>query len=324
MDDQPDQDHTSYYINTAKLDFENALRKGFWRSIVSWITQTDNKLMPYDEIRKTLPLSGEHYIGLHSVPVELIIGSVGRYHDFDRAFLPLRTTTKGRWISVDRAYLESVDLPPIEVYKVGEVYFVKDGNHRVSVARERGQIYIDADVIEIDTPVPVDRDTDIDTLIRKVEQAQFLKETGLAALRPELDIDLSLPGGYKILLEHIKVHRYFLGQELDRPIKWEEAVEGWVDKVYLPLIRVIREYNILKEFPKRTEADLYLWIIEHLWYLREEYKDVSMEEAAAHFAEEYSTRPLQRLIAMVKRTARFLSDPGPEEEGDSSEKHPGT
>jgi hypothetical protein len=313
MDDRPEQRSSTYTYNAAKADFETALRKGFWNSIVSWITQKDNTLMPYDEIRKSLPLSAEHYMGLRNIPVDKIVGSVGRYHDFDRAFLPLRNTTKGRWISVDRAHLENVNLPPIEVYKVGEVFFVRDGNHRVSVARERGQIYIDADVIEIDTPIPVDKDTDIDTLIRKSEQLEFYKETGLKNLRPDLEVDLSLPGGYKTLLEHIKVHRYFMGQELDRPVEWDEAVTGWVDRVYMPLVQVIRENAILKDFPRRTEADLYLWIIEHLWYLREEYKDVSIEEAATHFAEEYSTRPLQRLIGMVRRTARFLSDAGPED-----------
>ena len=80
-------------------------------------------------------------------------GVLGRYRDFDRAFLPIQTRTKARWISVDRAHYEEIILPPVELYQIGEVYFVRDGNHRVSVARERGQTYIDAFVTEIDTPV---------------------------------------------------------------------------------------------------------------------------------------------------------------------------
>jgi hypothetical protein len=308
MDDQPERKNSVNIDHMAKSEFETALRKGFWRSLVSWIQQRDNHLVPYDEIRRTLPFGGEHYIGLRNITVDKIVGSVGRYNDFDRAFLPLHHRSQNRWVSVDKAHLTNVELPPIEVYKIGDVYFVRDGNHRVSVARERGQVFIDATVIEIDTPIQVDKDTDIDTLIRKVEQAEFYKETEIKRLRPELEIDLSLPGGYRILLEHIKVHRYYRGLECDCDVEWEDAVCSWVDDVYLPLVRVIREQNTLKDFPGRTEADLYLWIIEHLWYLREDYqKDVSLEEAANHFKDEYSQRPLNRIAQIVRRTFRRFS-----------------
>ncbi len=301
---------------TAKQDFESALRAGFWRSVVSWFTQSPNTLLPYDEIRKSLPLSNQHYIGLRQVPVNQIVGSVSRYNDFDRAFLPKHTHTQGRWMSIDRAHLTDVVLPPIEVYKIGDTYYVKDGNHRVSVARKKGQYYLDADVIEVETPVPIDSSVDVDELIRRLEQADFLERTHLLELRPEVDVHLTLPGGYERILEHISVHRYFLGMQLDRDVTWEEAVVGWVDQVYLPLVHVIREYNILKEFPQRSEADLYLWIIEHLWYLREEYhSDVSLERAATHFADEYSQRPLRQLVNVVKRTVRFLKDFSENEEG---------
>ncbi len=301
---------------TAKADFEAALRAGFWRSVVSWFTQSPNTLLPYDEIRKSLPLSNQHYIGMRQVSVDQIIGSVSRYNDFDRAFLPRHTHTQGRWMSIDRAHLTDVVLPPIEVYKIGDTYYVKDGNHRVSVARKKGQAYIDADVIEIEAPVPVDPSVNINELIRRLEHADFLERTHLHALHPEMDVELTVPGGYERILEHISVHRYFLGMQLQRDVSWEEAVTGWVDQVYLPLVRVIREYNILKEFPNRTEADLYLWVIEHLWYLREEYKsDVSLETAATHFADEYSKRPLRQLVNIVKKTVRFLKDFNESEEG---------
>ena len=113
-----------------------------------------------------------------------MIGSVGRYRDFDRAFLPKRQQTGERWMSIDRAYLQDVVLPPIEVYKLGDFYFVKDGNHRVSVARERRQAFIDAYVIEFDLTVPVDEKTDIDELIRLREHAEFLAQTRLDQLLP--------------------------------------------------------------------------------------------------------------------------------------------
>ena len=84
-----------------------------------------------------------------------IVGSVGRYNDFDRVFLPRRRALRERWASIDSAHIKEINLPAIEVYKVGSVYFVLDGNHRVSVARERGQEYIDAMVIELEVPFEV-------------------------------------------------------------------------------------------------------------------------------------------------------------------------
>jgi uncharacterized ParB-like nuclease family protein len=306
------EEKSPLYINeTARSDFYAALRKGFWHSVVGWITHTRSTLLPYDEIRKSLPLSNQHYIGMREIPVDQIIGSVSRYRDFDRAFLPLQTTTQGRWMSIDRAHLSDIILPPIEVYKIGNTYYVKDGNHRVSVARQKGQKYIDADVIEIEVSVPVDPNVDINDLILRLEHADFLERTRLNQVRPDADVRLSIPGGYERLIEHISVHRYFLGVQRKSDITWEEAVIGWVDQVYLPLVYVIREYKILKGFPGRTETDLYLWIIEHLWYLREEYNsDVSLETAATHFADEFSRRPLRQLLSMVRRTLRFLSDSG--------------
>lgn len=302
-----DWEHSGLLDRIASADYQAALRRGFWRSVLSWLTQNSNELLPFDEVRKYLPLLGQHEIGLRQIPLDKIVGSVGRYQDFDRAFLPRQTHTKGRWVSVDKAHLQDIVLPPIEVYKVGEVYFVKDGNHRVSVARQRGQVFIDAYVTEIQTPVQLDSDFDHDDLIRKKEQAEFLLNTGLVNLRPEAQIELTVPG-YSRLLEHIETHRWFMGEKYQRPIEWEEAVTSWYDEVYLPLVRVIREQNILEHFPNRTEGDLYLWIIEHLWYLREEYKaDISPDEAAQHFAEEYSERMFERIVNVIRHTARILT-----------------
>ncbi len=302
-----DWDRSGFLEHIASADYQAALRKGFWRSVFSWLTQNNNELLPFDEVRKYLPLLGQYDIGLRQIPLDKIVGSVGRYQDFDRAFLPRQTHTKGRWVNIDKAHLQDIVLPPIEVYKVGEVYFVKDGNHRVSVARQRGQVFIDAYVTEIQIPVQLDADFDHDDLIRKKEQAEFLLKTGLVNLRPEAQIELTVPG-YSRLLEHIETHRWFMREKYQRPIKWEEAVTSWYDEVYVPLVRVIREQNILEHFPNRTEGDLYLWIIEHLWYLCEEYKaDVSPDEAAQHFAEEYSERMFDRILNIIRHTARILT-----------------
>jgi len=289
------------YQRAAKEDFEEAYSKGFWRSIFSWLTQNKNELLPLDEVLKRIPTKGQHYIGLKQVSIEQIIGSVSRYQDFDRAFLPRHSHTRSRWESVDRAWLQDVILPPIELYKIGDIYFVKDGNHRVSVARENGQAFIDAYVIEIDVPVPLEPDLNLNDLVLKQEEATFLEHTRLLDVRPQAKIELTLIGQYEKLAQHIGVHRWFMGEKLNRPISDEEAVAGWYDEVYMPLVRIIRKLKILNKFPKRTEADLYLWIIEHRWFLREEYqRDVSLETAAKDFMEHFSGGWLKRWWNQLK------------------------
>ena len=293
--------------NVAKSDFEKALRKKFWRSFWTWFTQTDNNLLPFDEIRKKLPFQGQHDLGMKQILLDKIVGSVGRYHDFDRAFLPRYNFLKERWVSIARAQLQDINLPPIEVYKLGEAYFVKDGNHRVSVARERGQAFIDADVIEIISFVPISADTDINELIRQSEKIDFYNKTRLAILRPDAKIEFTLPGGYCKLLEHIDVHRWFLGEQSPTDVSYPVAVTDWYDEVYLPMVRVIRENEILRNFPNRTDTDLYLWIIEHMWYLREEYQqDISMKEAADHYARTYSEHPFRWMMDLAHLAVRLL------------------
>lgn len=322
MSEIPPRDE-SLIEQIAKADFEAALRKGFWRSVLSWFSQSSNRLLPFDEVRARLPMRGQHYIGLREVPIEKIIGSVGRYQDFDRAFLPRHSRTASRWISIDAAHLQEIDLPPVELYKIGEAYFVKDGNHRVSVARERGQKFIDAYVIEIDTPVPIDEHTDIDELITLHEKGEFYAKTQLDQLRPGAKIDLTLPGQYAKLLEHIDVHRYFMGLERGQEVPYEEAVTSWYDEVYLPLARVIGEADLLKEFPGRTVGDLYLWIIEHLWYLREQYRrEVTPEEAANHFREQFGGAKSATPLGVLRRLFQGLaahSDSSPSSKGDPAD-----
>jgi hypothetical protein len=285
----------------ARNDFESALRKGFWGSMISWFNGSSNELLPFDEVRKRLTLRGQHYLGLKEIPIDKIIGSVGRYHDFDRAFLPRRDESRVRWMSIDSAMLQDTPLPAVDVYKIGEIYFVKDGNHRVSVARKRGQAFIDAHVVEIDVGVPVTPTTNIDDLIRLQEKADFLIDTQLDTLRPQANIELSLPGGYDLINQHIHTHRWFMGEARKAAVSLADAIVDWYDTVYLPLINVIHEQKVLDKFHGRTEADLYLWIIEHLWYLREQCGcPTSFEDAASSFTRNYAPTPWRKLLNFFK------------------------
>jgi len=125
---------------------------------------------------------------------------------------------------------------------------------------------------------------------------EFLSNSKLNSVLPEVDFHFSIPGQYDRLMQHINVHRWFMGEKLNRPITDEEAALGWYKEVYLPLIKVIRKHEILKEFPHRTETDLYLWIIEHRWYLWEEtHKKVSLESATLDFINRFYNRPFRHL-----------------------------
>lgn len=292
----------------ARADYDRATRKAFWNRIKNWLAGRSNDLLPYKEVRAHLPIVSQHDIGLKVVPLEQIVGSLGRYRDFDRAFLPIQTQTRERWIRVDTAYYQDIILPPVDLYKIDEVYFVKDGNHRISVARQREQEFIDARVIEIETPVPITPDVDLDEVWRRIEKVDFFLKTKLDSLRPEHQIRLTLPGYYKKLIEHIHVHRWYLGIENNREMGWEEAVQSWYDRVYLPLIEHIHAAEILSDFPKRTETDLYVWIIEHRAILRGDSNSTSVEEAASDFVKKNSEKASQKFLRSVKETIENLGE----------------
>lgn len=136
-------------------DFIHAARQAVWRDWWSWLLRKNNNLLPFEQVRQQVSFKGQRQRGFYAVPLDKIVGSVNRYLDFDRAFFPRQIRTRDRWISIDRAYYRDIALPPVELFKVGEMYFVSDGHHRVSVARVWGQEFIDALVTEIDTSTSV-------------------------------------------------------------------------------------------------------------------------------------------------------------------------
>jgi hypothetical protein len=285
-----------------QLDFSSARTKAFMRSMLGLVAGHKTDLMAWDEVKDKLRLRGLVSRGIVTVPISQIVGSVGRYRDFDSAFLPTRNVLAGRWRKINRAFYDDISLPPVKLYKVGDVYFVLDGNHRVSVAREHGATFIDAEVSEAITRVPpTTKDINADTLAILGEYTDFLERTRLDKLRPDQNVRFSIGGGYERLIEHIAVHRYFMGLDLKHDISEDGAVTDWYDNVYMPIVKAVREENILKEFPGRTEADMYVWIIDHLHFLREGCScDISAEQATADYAEHYGSKPaLKRVRELV-------------------------
>ena len=253
----PKMDPRSPYYRQARDDFRRARRQAQLKEIVNWVRGKPNYLLPFEIVRKHLRATGEEKRGLQQVPLDAIIGSVGRYSDFTRDFLPRSDFAQNRWTRVKAAFRSLEEMPPVDLYQIGEAYFVLDGNHRVSIARGRGAKVIAAYVTKIQSKVPLTPDTDLDELILKAEYATFLEATQFDILVPEANLAVTVPGRYKIITDQIAQFHQAQGPS------FSDSLQEWYAQVYLPVIKIIRARGILRDFPNRTETDLFVWILSH-------------------------------------------------------------
>jgi hypothetical protein len=275
--------------------FQGIRTKAFWQDILNLVTRQNSELMSFDEVRARFHLHEEHYQGIHDVPLEQIVGSVGRYKDFTASFLPKSNEMKDRWSRVYAVANGLQGLPPIELYKVGEVYFVRDGNHRVSVARELGAATIEAHVTEMPTTVPLRPNMSDQEMEAAEAYAVFLDETELnRAVTDHESIELTIPSRYHELLGHIYMHQRVLEQMEGQPVSVHSATADWYHAIYKPAVELIRKHNVLElskgDKETRTEGDLYLWLMEHLLDVRRQYgesaRDRKFSDAIKSYLEE--------------------------------------
>lgn len=281
--------------------FNDARRRAMFSDMARALTRHTTTLVPFEEVRTRLRSTSEIQRGTQMIPLDAIVGSVGRYRDFTREFLPRSQNVSERWRRLDEAYNRMDNIPPIDVYKLGDVYFVRDGNHRVSVARANGSDAIEANVTEIPLKAPITPNMNVDDIILAVEEADFLERTDLPALRPDASIKFTAPGRYAQVLDHIDVHRWYLGNERAAEIPYAEAVTSWYDNVYLPAVEAVHASGVIGDFPGRTDADLYLWTMHHLAELREQYGDAVDEAmAASDLARSRPPTSVERVVRAVK------------------------
>jgi len=287
----------------GRFAFNAALLQRFLTEAGDLMWGQQKTLLSFDEVRRAARMEGQSYRGIREIPVAQIRGTVGRVGDFDASFLPAKPHLRQRWARLDAAMRRGEAIPPIEVYQLGDAYFVKDGHHRVSVAHQLGQASIAARVIEVRTRVPLDGKIDAEQLLRAREYADFLERTRLDRVRPQATVECSRLGRYDRILEHILGHRYFLGLEQGRQVPLPEAAASWFDNVYQPVIHLIREYGILEVFPGRTEADLYLWITARWLELSRLGRTAGPAEAIADilFEVEGLPEPSPNLRALVRK-----------------------
>lgn len=192
--------------------------------------------------------------GICSVPLEQIVGSVGRYHDFDSQFKIKDHMPPERFINVKNAMMEGKSLPPVKLYKIKDEYYVLDGNHRISAAKELGRSDIMAEIVEF---IP-SRNT-IENIIYR-EKSDFVEQTGLTH-----PIDISEVGQFPYLLEQVETHRAFLAGREKPGATLKQAAEDWYTTIYQPMTSIIQRGNLLPSFPGRTIDDLYAYISFHQW-----------------------------------------------------------
>ncbi|HSK99825.1 MAG TPA: hypothetical protein VK869_05770 [Rubrobacteraceae bacterium] len=267
----------------ADKDFTRARRRAFVRKVGAYLRGDpgSNRLLSFDEVKSALGAVEQVYLGMRIVPVAKIVGSVGRHRDFDRAFLPSKGEMAKRWKKIDQMMHRSEELPPVSLYKIGDAYFVNDGNHRVSVARQKGVEMIDAEVVELRSRVPVDSALTSRDLLHKLEQRRLLERLPVDRVLPEVKLELSDVDDYRKLATYIEAHGFKISQLWRRHVTPEEALRDWYEYQYSPIAHMIREDRILDAFPGRTELDLYLWIVDHRERLALEARDPRISPAAA-------------------------------------------
>ncbi len=264
--------------------FDAARRAALMQDLLRPLKGLPADLLPFDAVREGLKLGHLMDRGVMEVPLDRIVGSLGRERDFTREFLPRDEALRERWTELEEMAVGAAGFPSVELYRVGDAYFVVDGHHRVSVARSLGAPAIEARVQEYLSPVTLSAEESLEEVLAKHNLVEFCEITGLAQQAPG-DFVCTQPNGHRKLLEHIAAHRYFKGLEWGREPAWPEAVSSWLETVYRPMVATIRASSVLDEFPGHTETDLYLFIMDHLHHLRERYagKDVTPVQAARHF-----------------------------------------
>jgi hypothetical protein len=285
--------------------FPKARRKKAVRRISHLVGgEATQELLPLDEVTRRLGLFQQSYLGIRQVPIDRIVGTVDRTRDFDRDLLPRRSGVERKWRGVERAFPDG-GFPPIEVYEVGESYFVVDGHHRVAVAKQRGATRIEAEVTRLATRMPLPPDADIPLLIHLEQQRRFLEDSGLSEARPDARIECSRPSAYLQLLDRVRVHGFHLMRERGGPVALHEIAGDWYDWLYVPVVEAFRAEGFADLVPEALPGDLFLWAHERLREVLPERSGASIEEEV-HDA---SADARRRLRARIRRAARRLKPP---------------
>lgn len=255
------------------------------------------QLIDFDTVEANLERVSEVHRGIIAIPIKKIVGSLGRYRDFNREFLPRRMRKDAKYLSVLMAIRSGIELPPIQVYQVGDKYFVIDGHHRVSVAKfEEKKEFIDADVIEVRFDFILDPrrkykvpTEEVRLFLIALEEEAFQKKTHLRNQILVYQLKVSELTSFGKLYEEISDFRktYDGGSLATKDVIYASFV--WYEKRFLPAVKTILKEEVLDRFPKRTYTDLYVWMNLHKYYLSQKAGyDVGFDFTRKDFLKKFS------------------------------------
>jgi hypothetical protein len=285
----PDQD--------APRDFSRARRGHRLSALAARLRREPDDIvlaLPFDEVVAALGKRAERRLGLQTIALDSIVGTVDRDRDFDRSFRPTSRRSRARWERIAKAMRRGEAMPPIDVYRVGDLHFVSDGHHRVSVSRALGLDVIEARVTEIITEVAVDRDTRLADLALKSHERLFFERVPLPREARER-IKLSQKWRYAELAEGVEAWGFRVMQARKEYLTREEIAREWFDAEYVPIVQVLRDCDLLG---RGTEAEAYVRVVNLRYLLlRTHHWD---DEVFARLREEMR-KPLASEDTMVHR-----------------------
>jgi hypothetical protein len=289
-----DRDPLAFELIQASEDFNKARNRAFLSRIQNFMNSKRDDLLSFYDVKDILKPKSEVYRGMQTVPVNLILRSEGRYRDFNKYFLPRSEFLRARWERVDVAQIRDITLPAIQLYEIGGAYFVRDGNHRVSVARSQGTELIDAEVISLSTEITIAPSMTQDELREAVidyEKKTFYEKTDFEKLTGDKDLSFTTTGCYDKIYEHILEHKYFRNQNQSEEIPFSDALVSWYEEVYCPIVKIIKEEKLCRNFPGKSPSDLYVWIVRHWDFLKKKNGvHYSISNAARNFTLRYGNR----------------------------------
>ncbi len=257
----------------AENDFARMRRQAEFARLAAWLRREPvdiNTVLPFDEVVAALGRLGESALGLQQVEVSAIVGSVDRTKDFDRYFRPTSSRIRERWQRLAAAQRRGESVPPVQLYKIGSMYFVVDGHHRVSIAIARHLATIDAYVTEIHTRINPDGINAPSDLVLKDHRRLFLSRVPLTGNQAQA-ITLTNPFDYAELAESVEAWGFRLSQEIGEFLSRADVARRWFGEEFLPVVRMARRAEIRPDLTSDTE--LYLWVIceryrlvrRHIW-----------------------------------------------------------
>jgi hypothetical protein len=262
----------------AQFDFSRARRRRALARLSARLRRADdvNHILPFEEVARALGRVGERRLGEQLIPLDSIVGTVDRSREFDRDFRPTSPRVRERWQRINLAQRKGEAMPPIDVYRIGELHFVKDGHHRVSVARALGHKDINAYVTEVQTQIGADRGVRLRDLPLKSHQRLFYERVPLPAEERE-HIQLSDEWRYAALAEAVEAWGFRASQARGEPMSRQDVAESWLHDEYEPVIAMLRDAQLVPKGVSDTEAYMKVAALRYLILRTHEWDDAVID-----------------------------------------------